>query len=142
MDFIGGDSLPAELQELAELLASGNTVLAAGAAARLDPLTRDQAHLIAEVLFDRVRERSDLTQQPAEFKTVGNLSNKRPELQVRFVRFFETMPVAQLGPWAATRLIAIARDTSVRPAADALLQQWQQRDNAALAAAAKSAKAM
>ena len=142
VDFVGGDSLPTELNELAEVLATGNTVQAATAAARLDGLTREQANLIADVLFDRVRELGDLSQQPAEFKTFPSLSNKRPELQMRFVRFLETMPAAQLGPWAATRLIAVARDAAARPFADALLQQWQQGDNQVLAAAAKSAKAI
>jgi predicted KAP-like P-loop ATPase len=142
VEFVGGDSMPVELQELAEILASGNAVAAAGIAARLDALNRDQAGSIAEWLFDRVRELNDLSQQPVEFRTFARLSHAHPELQVLFVRFFQTLPVAQLGAWAATRLTAVASDESSRPAAAELLRVWEKGDNPALAVAAKAALGM
>ncbi|HEV2740631.1 MAG TPA: Qat anti-phage system ATPase QatA [Candidatus Elarobacter sp.] len=140
VDFVGGDSLSQELQELVEILGSGNKLNASAVTARFGSLSRDHANVIAEVIFERVRENGDLTREPNELKAIEYLVKSRPELQMRFIRFLEGLPMSQLGTWPPARLVAVARDASVGGAVNSLLGAWQsQSDNVKLARAAKAA---
>lgn len=139
VDFVGGESLSQELQELAEILGSGNKLNASAVASRLGSLSREQSNAIADVIFERVREVGDLVREPKELKSIEYLVKARPELQMRFVRFLEGLPVSQLGAWPPARLVAVARDPSVTSAVTALISAWQsQTTNEKLARAAKS----
>jgi len=140
VDFVGGDALSAELQELVELLDSGKKIAVAGMKARFDALTREQAQQVFEAIVDRVRDSGAINTTPPSFKTINTLTTSRPELQVRFVRFLDSLPVTELGAWASTSVLSIATSVEAKGPANALIDRWgKQDDNAKLRQAARGA---
>ena len=141
VEFLGNESLKRSQLELLEVLESGKSIAIASRRSEFQSLSDREAVEVADALLNRISELSDVSQEPVSMKHLDILASDRPDVQIRFIRFLKSLPVAHLGAWAPARLRAIARHRDVLSEASSLIDAWEaQQENQILATAAKVAK--
>ncbi len=119
--------LGAALEKIAGRLASGQPLMRAALGEELKALNAGDAQKLFNHLADRSRQAPDWKTKPKELDGLYELCKHHPQLQQELVGVFESLPVRELGAWAATGMKAVLTDQTARDRFQRLMGQWQKQ---------------
>ena len=132
----------ASLGELDELVVKlqGSPLLVKRASAEVGRLDGLEAEQVYDALQAKIRDAQDLTQEPVGAHGLGEVCRHHTFLQRSLLAFLKDLPVAKLGPWAATSWAGTFEEADVKAEFESLLNEWAGQDeNRELKAAAGAA---
>lgn len=134
--FTRDSGLGDELDEIARKLASGQSVIINSVKKALESLTDDDARKVFGFLADKARQSSTWKNKPKEMDGLYKLTAEKDVLQDSLVELLESIPVKELGTWAATGMKPVLRAESAKTKFDSLLERWKgQAENPSLRSA-------
>lgn len=126
--FAASSGLRDEIEEIARVLSEGQPLIIAGHTEHISKLSADDALIVFDYLADQAKQASDWTSKPQQMEGLYAIAKAHRQLQGRLVALLGSLPMAELGPWAATGMEPILADQSAKTAFVRLCQRWAAQD--------------
>lgn len=122
--FVGTVGLDQKLEELGDVLTSGNSLRMNSIKSDIAALNEDQANSVFDYVSEIAKQQDSWLIQPESVKGLLFLCSERPKLTQKVIQMFDSLPTSTMGLWAPMALRRIIKPGASEQDLTKLEDKW------------------